>query len=311
MINFCDVMQYSGQRSGATQYILPLLLNSLILRGLKMRRSGCFTIAVLLLVFPFLSISHAASPLQWWDSKEKEQKLAWTLVGSTAFITAYGLVNWDYGERDASWNNEGWLGSDTKEGGADKFGHYWTAYTLGQSMSSLYRSWGYSKRRAASYGALSSFGIMTFMELGDAFSRFGFSPEDFTMNTLGSYAGYYLDTHPELARKLDFRIEYSFDYDGNGDLLTDYENLRYLAALKLSGFDSVKNKFLKHVEFHAGYYARGYSEFQNPDKARFAYVGIGFNLSYLLKQKSWNKTSKLLNYVQLPLTSAKHVIRLD
>ncbi len=253
----------------------------------------------------------SAGPVDWWQSKKKEEKLKYTVIGSAAFVAAYGAAFWDYGEYDASWNNEGWFGQDTHEGGADKFGHFWTSYTLGRSTSALYRSWGFSQSKAALYAALSSAGIMTFMELGDTFSRYGFSPEDLIMNSAGTLAGYYLDTHPEIADKLDFRIDYNFEFDGNGDLLTDYENLRYLVAVKLSGFDSIENPILKQFELQAGYYARGYSDATNLDPQRYAYVGIGINISNLLERGGWRKTAKIFNFFQPSFSSARHTVALD
>ena len=101
------------------------------------------------------------------------------------------------------------------------------------------------------------------------------------------------------------RIEYNFQFDGNGDLLTDYENLRYLLALKLAGFERVRNPVLKHLEFHLGYYARGFSEPDNPDRGRYVYAGIGINLSKLCGDRDWQKTSRALNYFQPSIVSAK------
>ena len=252
-----------------------------------------------------------AGPVDWWQDLDKEQKIKWSVAGSAAVITAYGLTTWDYGERDAHFQSEGWFGFDTNEGGADKLGHVWTTYTLGQSLMALYRSWGYEDDAAARYGAWASFGIMSFMEFGDAFSRYGFSPEDFAANALGSLVSYRLDRNPELARKLDLRVEYNFQFSGEGDLVTDYENSRYFLALKLSGFEQVRNPLLKHLEFHLGYYARGFSLPDNPDRGRHLYLGLGLNLSKLFGDRGWNKTSRALNYFQPTYTSAKVTYGLD
>ena len=132
----------------------------------------------LLILFWALCVSQVsfADPVEWWQELEKEQKLKWSVVGSAAVITTYGLATWDYGERDPHFQSEGWFGHDTNEGGADKLGHVWTTYTLGHSLMALYRSWGFEPDIAARYGAWASFGIMAVMEFGDAYSRYGFSP---------------------------------------------------------------------------------------------------------------------------------------
>jgi len=141
---------------------------------------------------------------------------------------------------------------------------------------------------------------MAYMEFGDSFSDYGFSYEDFVMNTLGSVAGYYLYENEELARKIDIRWEYGF-HPTDSDFVTDYENSKYLLALKLNGFESTRQSFLKHLELHIGYYTRGYDDI-DIRKERNIYLGLGINLSNLLRQRGYNKASTLLNYYQLPYT---------
>jgi hypothetical protein len=101
-------------------------------------------------------------------------------------------------------------------------------------MAHTYESWGYLKKDGALYGALSSFGIMTWMELGDSFSEYGFSHEDFIMNALGSLAGYFLHTNPALADIIDFRFEYRPRFD-ELDIFTDYEHSKFLKLFPWTG----------------------------------------------------------------------------
>lgn len=56
------------------------------------------------------------------------------------------------------------------------------------------------------------------------------------------------------------------------------------------------------MEFHLGYYTRGFEE-QEIDRERKIYVGISINLTDLFKRHDWNKTATLLRYVQIPYTS--------
>lgn len=230
----------------------------------------------------------------------KEQKLVAANVGGALFITGWGLVNWDYGQRSLSFRNEEWFGHNTKEGGADKVGHFHSNYVLSHILSGLCEHWGYPKEKAALYGTLSSFGLMSYMEFGDSFSEFGFSYEDFLMNALGSYVGYIMYTHPELSRKIDFRIEYLPTLQEQ-DFFTDYERTKYLVALKLDGFDVIENEYLKYLELHLGYYARGYSEVNVRDE-RNLYVGIGINISRIFSKLSYKKTAKFFNYYQPPFS---------
>lgn len=226
----------------------------------------------------------------------KEEKVFAVNAGALAAVTAWGAANWDYFDRSPHKQSEGWFSEDTKEGGADKLGHFYLSHTLSHILAHTYEEWGYSRQKGALYGALSSFGIMTWMELGDSFSDYGFSHEDFIMNALGSLAGYYLYTHPDLSEKIDFRFEYIPHFD-TLDFFTDYDNSRYLMAVKLSGFDSIRNDYLKYLEIHIGYYVRDRSPAQ---KDRYPYVGLGINLSRIFSKLGMKKAAVLTRYYQVP-----------
>ena len=235
-----------------------------------------------------------------WTGLAKEEKLKYTNIGAALAITTWGFSTWAYGEKSPHAKSEGWFGEDTKSGGADKLGHLYSSYVTDRALTYLYESWGYSQDKAALYGAWSTFGLMSLMEVGDSVSSdYGFSYEDFIINGVGTYIGYALETNPDLARKLDLRIEYM--PGAKTDFFTDYENSKYLLALKLDGFDSVKNKTLKHLELHLGYYTRGFDDV-NADKQRNIYVGVGLNLSKFFRDRNYHKTATFLNYYQVPNT---------
>ncbi|MGD2113174.1 MAG: DUF2279 domain-containing protein, partial [Gammaproteobacteria bacterium] len=119
------------------------------------------------------------------------------------------------------------------------------------------------------------------------------------MNTLGSIAGYLLWTHPDLMRKIDIRLELTPRFD-QADVFTDYENQKYLVALKLDGFDSLSDGPLRFLDLQLGYYARNYSQ-QDPDiRERNLFFGVGLNLSRLFTDLSWRKTARVFNYLQPP-----------
>ena len=229
----------------------------------------------------------------------KGQKVLFTNVAGFAAVTAWGGANWDYFNNSIRKSDEGWFSEDTQSGGADKMGHFFLSYTISHILASTYDNWGYSNKKSALLGSFYSLGIMSWMELGDSFSSYGFSYEDFIMNCIGSVTGYFLYTNPELSEKIDFRIEYRPKFD-QVDFSTDYENTKYLMALKLDGFDFIKNKYLKYLELHLGYYTRGYGN--HLMKERNIYVGVGINVSKIFKFLSMEKTSKIFNYIQVPYT---------
>ncbi len=256
---------------------------------------------IIILILGLLLIHIPAEAGEPSDQNEwfsKEEKLLITNAGGIAILTTWGIMSWDYGERSSHTRSEGWFEQDAPEGGADKFAHFYASYLASHGISALCESWGYSVEKSSLYGALSSFGLMSFIEVGDSFSHYGLSFEDFSMNTLGCFAGYFLYRYPEYSRKIDFRVEYIPHFSVK-DMSTDYENMKFLLAIKTSGFDAIENQYLQFLEYHIGYYARGYSD-DEKEKRRNLYVGIGINLSKLFSDLSFRKSSKIFNYYQFP-----------
>jgi len=247
---------------------------------------------VLIIVF-FLLLSLRADP-----SIDDKKILYTNLIGSATIVT-WGILTWDYGDRSMHAFSEGWFGKDTKHGGADKLGHFYTTFAFSHYFANLYRGFGYEKDKAVKQGALSSLILNTMMEVGDSFSEFGFSYEDFLINALGSYVGYYLLMHPEVNDIVDIRIEYKpTDRITSGDsydIFTDYDGMKFLTAVKFDGFEQFQDNFMKYFEFHVGYYTRK----KGAEIDRNPYVAIGVNLSHLLKPVS-RRSSGFLNYYQMP-----------
>ena len=233
------------------------------------------------------------------DPPQDDKKILYTnLIGSATILT-WGVLNWDYGKRGMNASSEGWFGRDTKYLGVDKLGHFYTTFALSHYFANLYEGFGYEKNKAIKQGAISSFLFNTVMEVGDSFSDYGFSYEDFTINALGSYIGYYLLMNPEVNKKVDIRIEYNpSDKIISGDsydILTDYNGMKFLTAIKFDGFERFQNTFMKYFEFHVGYYTRD----ENNIPHRYPYAAIGTNLSHLLAPVS-KKAGTFFNYYQMP-----------
>lgn len=236
------------------------------------------------------------------QNNETKQDVFYTNLAGVALITGWGIANWDYGNSSPHTNSEGWFGSATKYGGADKIGHFYSSYLIGSGLSGLYESWGYEEKDAAIYGSLSSFFLLNSMEVGDSFSPDqGFSYEDFMMNTLGSLTSYIFYTNPELSKRIDLRIEYLPSLK-TADIITEYERMKYLIAVKAEGFDFISNPILRYCELHLGYYTRNYDEGSIDKSERTLYLGIGINLSKLARQNGYDKTARFLNYYQVPYT---------
>ena len=177
------------------------------------------------------------------SQKEQYQDLINVNLTGVGIVTAWGVAYWDYFSQSPNSTSENLFQNATKSGGADKLGNMYTAYVASHGLSSLYESWCFNKEDAALYGALSSLAILGYMEVGDSFSEIGFSHEDMIINGVGSLLGYYLYTNPNMSSKIDFRWEYGL-HPNNNDITTDYENSKYLFALKLNGFESFSDNFL-------------------------------------------------------------------
>jgi len=237
--------------------------------------------------------------------EELRNRVIYTNLIGAGLVAVWGTAFWDYFTIQPVVNNEGWFGKDTKYGGADKFGHMYSTYLWSLGFSSLYEYWGMSDDDALLYGPLTSLVFQGLMEVGDSFSSSqGFSYEDMVMNTIGAGFYYVREKYPEVKRKVDFRLEYIPDFNSNVDFFTQYNSMKYLMALKFSGFDSMEDTPMKYFELQLGYYTRGYSEHTKyAETERVTYVGIGINTSEVLKAIGWKKTSKIFNYYQLPYTS--------
>lgn len=257
-------------------------------------------VSALVVTTPVMANTHDTACQTGLSDSQQNRKLYQINLSGFGVITAWGVAKWDYFSRSIHANTEGWFSNDTDDGGVDKIGHLYTGYLTAHGLSYLFESLCFNKQDAALYGSLSSFAILSYMELGDSFSDFGFSYEDLVSNTLGSILGYYLYRNPQLSRKIDIRWEYGFHRKSN-DFTTDYENSKYLVAVKLNGFEKTRNSFLKHIELHVGYYTRGFSDPADA-KERNLYLGVGINLTDYFKRRSYNKTATFFKYMQLPGT---------
>ncbi|MCK5110575.1 MAG: DUF2279 domain-containing protein [Arcobacteraceae bacterium] len=225
----------------------------------------------------------------------KEQKAIILNSATSLGLITWGILHWDYSLTNKMHSqSEGWFEKDTKSGGADKLGHAYAGYGMTHLFAHYYKEFGYKSDNVALYGALSSLGFTTLMEIGDAFSPYGLSHEDAISNIIGVGFGYLSYKYPSIDDKVDFRLEYKINKNSlKGDAVTDYENMKHLLAFKASGFDIFKNNsYLKYLELHVGYYSRGYDNI-NDEKQRNTYIGLGINFSKLFN-------TKIFKYYQIP-----------
>jgi len=241
-------------------------------------------------------------PVKPLTDEELRNRVIYTNLIGVGVIALWGTAYWDYFTTAPVSGDEGWFESDTKYGGADKLGHMYSGYLFSLGFSSLFEYWGMGEEESSVYGPLTSLVIHGMMEVGDSFSKSqGFSYEDLVMSTLGAGFYYVREKYPAVKETLDFRLEYVPDFNSDQDLFTQYDSMKYLMALKFSGFKSMEDTPMKYFELQVGYYTRGY-ENNEASKERVVYAGIGINSSEVLKALGWTKTSEVLHYYQLPYT---------
>lgn len=243
------------------------------------------------------------------------EKVIITNAAASALLVTWGVTQWGYFSNPLHFKDEGWFGNDTSSGGADKLGHLYSAYLITRILAPLYDGWGYSRDDAALYAAASSvFLTVGIIEIGDGTSdAYGFSTEDAIADTLGAVIGYFWYRYPPLAKLIDLRVEWVPDFgksDQGTDFTTDYENMKHLIAVKGEGIGAFENTYLEYAELHVGYFGRNFHDNGAPgdyhpippeETERYVYVGLGINLSRLLRPVMGDYAG-FFNYYQTPYT---------
>ena len=111
------------------------------------------------------------------------------LVGAVALASAAGVfANSYFGYDHKKWHftNEGFFGATTGDGGADKASHFADYYIVSREFAYLFEMFGLTENAArwSAFGAATFTGLVN--EIGDGFTRHGFSYEDFVMDFLGA-----------------------------------------------------------------------------------------------------------------------------
>ncbi|MBU0512177.1 MAG: YfiM family protein [Chloroflexi bacterium] len=250
-----------------------------------------------------------------WSKEKKMALLNVTVVGG---MVTYGFLFWEYGGHSFQVIDEKWFSQDSVHGGADKLGHAFSFYAGAMSYSALYDHWGFDHQVASRNGAMSGLATGLMIEVGDAFSKHGFSVEDLISDACGALWGYLRREHPAFRQLVDFRAEYYPSWGSQKgyttDYISDYSGYKYLLAFKGSGVGGLSSTWLKYFELHIGYYARGYESQDRDhygDPHRVMYAGLGVNPSDLIEKTGWHKTATFLEYYQPPYTYLPAEYNLD
>jgi len=240
------------------------------------------------------------------------ESIKWEIGAGLLWMTASNVYKINKsGATGFHWQHEGWFGDNTFNLGIDKLAHAWNGYWITDAVAARIRY-----KSGASNAAWPAFavsmGLTVYSELWDAHKKSaGFSTNDVIMDFAGATFSVLRNTVPGLKEKVDFR-QYVMP---NDDIYTPsgvkhFRQLRYLMALKLSGFEGLENSPLRFVELHAGYRATGFSRAERARNAPLRqrpFVGIGLNLNQLFFRNphGWagKAASTALQYIQIPYTA--------
>ena len=207
-----------------------------------------------------------------------------TIAAIGALWAGYGYNKWwdDGFGGGFKTTNEGWFGNGTDSGGADKLGHMFSNYASVRLLTPLFTATGNSREEAIRLAGWTTIGIFTAIEVVDGYSRkWGFSPQDALVNVAGTALGVFLESHPEVDDRFDFRFAYRRSKGSGFDPFGDYSGQRYLLVLKADGFETTRRlPALRYLELSLGYQARGFDP--GGERRRDLYMGVSLNLSRLL-----------------------------
>jgi hypothetical protein len=258
--------------------------------------------------------SAPAPPPRFWDTKTTAIT-AGVLVGAPLI----GYFTWWRVDSRSTFEfaNERWFQSDTYAGGADKASHIFMGYIGTQALQAAYRSVGKTpgEARALALGVVALTGAL--IEVGDGYSKYGFSWEDITANTIGSLVATGIDAwgiHDTVGLRFGYVKALIPDaccrYGGYGD---DYSKEIYSADLKLAGFlprIGVKPGPARFLLLSATYGTKGYRYSDEPLRQRNIGVEVGLNLREILlavgvpERPLWGKVLlTIATYFRFPYTS--------
>jgi hypothetical protein len=225
-------------------------------------------------------------------------------IGVVSGAVILGSAYNSFGDGDSEkWHvtTEGWFGRNEYAGGGDKASHFVSFYVVGKLLTGVNEELGMPRDSAALLGAgVAAFaGLMT--EIGDGRGRYGFSPEDFVMDTLGAATSLAI-THYRLDDLVGFRggivpkpVAPCCPFGGFGK---DYTQEIYTGDLKIAGLGE-RAKFnpgpARFLLVSVSYGSKGYPYADPLIRERQVGFEVGLNFGQIMKeigvppQKWWGK----------------------
>jgi hypothetical protein len=234
------------------------------------------------------------------DDGSRYPKLSLGIVGGL-YGALYGYTYLAWYRQGASsetlqFRDEGWFGSHTYAGGADKIGHVWANYAVTRGVSGILEWGGYSKRTSLITATGLAIGFFVLAEIKDGYKpKYGFSWNDVVSNVAGNSLGVAMELWPALDERFDFRIEYwpseyfirEMKSQGPFDSAEDYTGQRFLVSYHLASIDRLRESrclgWTEWLDVTLGYQALHYLPAADPnDPVQRLFAGVSLNLQHAL-----------------------------
>ena len=241
------------------------------------------------------------------DLTHADRRQAQLFLGtSVGLVLLYGASQWWDDGLNSTFHSEkeGWFSQHTVEGGADKLGHFYSAYAGTRVVTRVMEWMGDDHDTALAVGMVAAAGTLSLVEVIDGFSeKYSFSHEDLLMGLGGAVLGWFAATPPAIDEKFDFRFYYwPSDYARDNDKIDpfgDYSGQKYFFVTKASGFDATRSHPLLHyLERVVGYGARNYETNADDEPTRSFYYGVSLNLTEVLRHTAFKNDKPRSNTAQ-------------
>jgi len=183
------------------------------------------------------------------------------------------------------WANERWFQEDTYAGGGDKASHFVFYNGLSRELAVQYRLWGYGKDQATMMAFVTAAAAGLIVEVSDGLTVFGFSWEDFAMDTLGAGTAAVV-TRLGLDDTVGFRFGKMPSAKPPACCRTpgigkDYSTEVYTADLKIAGFArrlNVRPGVARFLLVSMSYGSKGYR--YSPPEFRQRQIGLAVGINF-------------------------------
>lgn len=234
---------------------------------------------------PQLGQSDAELPA--WEALERNRRLLSALIPVTSWglVSVNSLAGYDT-NHSFRFKNEGWFGPNTTNGGADKASHLADYFVVANLFEDVYRMLGYSENEARWWGLGLAVTTGLANEISDGFTGYGFSWEDFAMDSAGAVTASLLSA----TRTKDLFAIRTSHVPGS-----TYTHDVYAADFKISGLGhrlGVNLGPLRWLLLSVTYGAKGYRVSPPIEHQRQVGFEIGLNLQQILndlgvKRDTW------------------------